>query len=91
MRSKGHRRQACQNYITGMTHKMNAAQQGVSVNTVKSWCVHYKWLQRFTSSHNGTECKTLQRFVVLRITTAFKKVATFPAKNEPEKITRMQY
>ena len=46
MHPKGDREQAYRNYKRGMTHKENALTQGVSENTVKSWCMRYKWAER---------------------------------------------
>lgn len=46
MLNKEYRGQAYQNYRAGMPHKMNAAQQGVNENTIRSWCMRYKWKQR---------------------------------------------
>lgn len=47
MRPKGNREQAYRDYKNlGITHKENAKRQGVSVNTVKSWCKRYRWEER---------------------------------------------
>ncbi len=46
MKRKGNLEEAYQNYKEGMIHRLNADQQGVSENTVKSWCARYDWKQR---------------------------------------------
>jgi len=46
MRRKGDRKQAFQDYKKGFTHRENAEKQGVSVNTIKSWCKRYEWKKR---------------------------------------------
>lgn len=46
MRRKGDREQAFRDYKKGFNHRENAEKQGVSVNTIKSWCMRYEWKKR---------------------------------------------
>lgn len=46
MLNKGDKEQAFNDYKRGFTHRENAEKQGVSVNTVKSWCKRYEWRKR---------------------------------------------
>ncbi|MBY0124500.1 terminase gpP N-terminus-related DNA-binding protein [Bacillus sp. S/N-304-OC-R1] len=46
MHPKGNREQAYRDYRSGMKHKENAIKQGVRENTVKSWCMRYRWEER---------------------------------------------
>lgn len=44
--TKGNKEEAYQDYKLGMKHKDNAIKQGVSENTIKAWCLRYKWGER---------------------------------------------
>lgn len=46
MQPKGNREQAYRDYKLGLKYKYIAEKQGVSVNTVKSWCLRYNWKEQ---------------------------------------------
>lgn len=52
MRAKGNKEMAFNAYRAGLTHKENAKRQGVTENTVKSWCMRYGWKKRLLEENN---------------------------------------
>lgn len=65
MKPKGNKEEAYLDFKKGLKYKDIAARQGVSVNTVKSWAIRYKW----------KECATAERRTHLFIKRLLKKDA----------------